>query len=240
MAFLWWRSWHGAPIDPKWSVIAARSGVKVGIVSAVAWALMDYASQHKDRGSVVGFDTETYAVYSGFDEAEIVAVIKAMTDRGIITDGHLTNWKKRQPLREDNSTARVTKYRELKRNETQCNAESGNATIDSVSVSVSESISLKETESNKPDPFDDIQKAIESRGILPTGNDTNYINELVNAGATPDDVLAGIDWKSSNNGGRAVVYVSQVVGPAKTAMAKRLQNGHGKPDKPHEWAKEWW
>jgi len=57
-AFQWWRSWHGAPTDHKWAVIAARSGVKVGIVSAVAWAMMDYASQHKERGTVDGFDIE--------------------------------------------------------------------------------------------------------------------------------------------------------------------------------------
>lgn len=90
----WWRSWHGAPTDHKWPVIAARSGVKVGIVSAIAWALLDYASQQEDRGSVVGFDPEEYAVYSGFSEDEIRAVIQAMTDKGIIVDGRLTNWEK--------------------------------------------------------------------------------------------------------------------------------------------------
>lgn len=118
----WWRSWHGAPTDHKWAVIANRAGVKVGIVSAVAWALLDYASQNDPRGSIEGFDTETYAVYSGFDEREIIAVIQAMTDKGVITNGRLTAWEKRQPQREDNSTPRVRKMREMKRNETQCNA----------------------------------------------------------------------------------------------------------------------
>jgi len=121
-AFQWWRSWHGAPTDHKWSVIAMRSGVKVGIVSAIAWALFDYASQHKERGTVDGFDTEMYAVYSGFDETEIVAVIKAMTDKGIIIDGMLTNWMKRQPQREDDSNERVRKWRDMKRKVTQGNA----------------------------------------------------------------------------------------------------------------------
>jgi hypothetical protein len=76
------------------------------------------------------------------------------------------------------------------------------------------------------DPYNIIQSAIFSRGIIPNPNDVNYINDLVKAGVTPEDVLAGIDWKASNNGGRAVVYVSSVVGPAKTAMAKRLQKDH--------------
>jgi hypothetical protein len=165
-AFLWWRSWHGAPMDPKWSVIAVRSGIKVGIVSAIAWALMDYASQHKDRGSVDGFDTETYAVYSGFDQAEIAAVIKAMTEKGIIVDGHMANWKKRQPEREDYSTPRVIKFRELKRTETQCNAETENETLDSVSVSLSLSESLSNSESKLHQDFNqsEIPEAVSQWG----------------------------------------------------------------------------
>lgn len=159
----WWRSWHGAPTDHKWAVIAARSGVKTGIVSAVAWALFDYASQNAERGSVAGFDPEEYAVYSGFDEGEIIAVIQAMTDKGIITDGGtLTNWKKRQPEREDYSTPRVTKYRELKRNVTQCNAETKIVTDDSVSVSVSVSESESVNLINNSEIFSKIYRAYEN------------------------------------------------------------------------------
>lgn len=144
----WWRSWHGAPMDNKWPVIAARSGVKVGIVSAVAWALFDYASQHKDRGSVDGFDTEVYSVYSGFPEVEVVAVIQAMTDKGIIVDGKLVNWEKRQPKREDDSKDRVAKFRAKSKDVTQCNAEKESVTLSSVSVSLSSSVSLDPINSN--------------------------------------------------------------------------------------------
>lgn len=123
MTISWWRSWHNAPTDHKWAVIASRANVKTGIVSAIAWALFDYASQHVDRGSIKDFDVETYAVYSGFDDQEINAVIKAMCDKGIITnDSKLSNWDKRQPKREDYSTERVSRFRTMKRNETQCNA----------------------------------------------------------------------------------------------------------------------
>ena len=38
---------------------------------------MDYASQEDERGSVAGFDAETYAVFSGFEESDIEAVITA-------------------------------------------------------------------------------------------------------------------------------------------------------------------
>lgn len=167
---LWWRSWHGAPIDHKWAVIAARAGVKVGIVSALAWALFDYASQQKERGSVVGFDTETYAVFSGFEESEIVAAINAMQDKGIILDGKLANWEKRQPKREDDSAERVRRHREMKRSVTQGNTNSATETIDSVSVSdslINLNNNVIKDESDKNFIVADVYKAYEKNiGIL--------------------------------------------------------------------------
>lgn len=128
----WFRSWHGAPTDNKWLVIAAKAKVKPGVVSAVAWALFDHASQADERGSVADFDTETYAVFSGFDECEVQAVITAMYAKGVIDeDGRLHAWDKRQPKREDDSAERVRKYRERRNGNggndsgddvTQCNA----------------------------------------------------------------------------------------------------------------------
>lgn len=118
MTEYWWRSWHGAPMDHKWSVIAARSGVKVGIVSAIAWALLDYASQHKERGTVEGFDVETYSVYSGFSEDEINAVIQAMTDKEVIRDGKFSNWDKRQP-KSEKEIQRATENRKKKQEREQ-------------------------------------------------------------------------------------------------------------------------
>ena len=56
MSIEWFRSWHGAPTDNKWLVIAKRAGVPAGMVSAVVWALFDYASQNENRGSVEDFD----------------------------------------------------------------------------------------------------------------------------------------------------------------------------------------
>lgn len=134
----WFRSWHGAPTDNKWLVIAAKAKVKPGIVSAVAWALFDYASQAEDRGSVKEFDTETYAVFSGFSENEVQAVVAAMCTKGIIgEDWRLAAWDKRQPKREDDSAERVRRHRknqrdgvttEQKYDVTQCNAEKRNVT----------------------------------------------------------------------------------------------------------------
>ncbi len=111
MSVDWFRSWHGAPTDLKWRVVAKRANVAPGVVSAIVWALFDYASQNEDRGCVIGFDFETYAEFSGFDEDQVRTVYAALEGKEIIIAGRLARWEKRQPKREDNSTQRVAKSR---------------------------------------------------------------------------------------------------------------------------------
>lgn len=124
MSIEWFRSWHGAPTDPKWILIAKRSETQPGIVSAILWALFDHASQNREhRGNVADFDVETYAAFSGFDEATIARVLECLEEKNVIEDGHLSAWEKRQPKREDNSTERVRQHRNaVKRDETHGNA----------------------------------------------------------------------------------------------------------------------
>lgn len=116
----WFRSWHGAPTDPKWLGIAKRAGVAPGIAVAVAWALMDRASQASERGSIEGHDAEGLAYFFGCEPEQVEAIVAAMTDKGMIVDGRFTAWEKRQPVREDDSSQRVKAFRERKK--TQGNA----------------------------------------------------------------------------------------------------------------------
>ena len=117
MAFEWFRSWHGAPTDSKFLLIAKRAQVAPGMVSAVYWALLDYASQNEPRGSADGFDTETYAEWAGWEEREVIAIIAALTNKGAIIDGRIAAWEKRQPKKEDPGAAdRMRKMRDAKRN----------------------------------------------------------------------------------------------------------------------------
>jgi hypothetical protein len=112
----WFRSWHGAPTDTKWLVIARRAKTIPANAAYVFWALEDYASQHADRGSVKGFDVEVCATYSGIEEDTISAILAALREKGIITDAdRLSAWEKRQPKREDDSTERVRLMRERER-----------------------------------------------------------------------------------------------------------------------------
>lgn len=132
----WFRSWHGAPTDPKWLSIAqrvneaavrhgaSRNPCNAGMVSALFWALMDHASQADDRGDVSTFDIETYAAFSGFDPGVLAGIIVELTAKSLIQNGRLVAWEKRQPKREDSSTERTREWREKnkKRNVTQCDA----------------------------------------------------------------------------------------------------------------------
>jgi hypothetical protein len=106
--FDWWRSWHGAPTDDKWLVIAKRAGVPAIIVPAIAWALLDHASQAPERGDVSTFDIEAYALKFGIDEKQISAVISAMEARTMIVSGRIAQWDKRQ---KNDSTERSRKSR---------------------------------------------------------------------------------------------------------------------------------
>lgn len=111
MSIDWFKSWHGAPTDNKWLVIAKRANVSPGIVSAIVWALLDCASQSGNRGSIETFDIETYSTYSGFSEEQIGAVINSLKDKELIENNVFSAWDRRQ----DNSTDRVRKHREMKR-----------------------------------------------------------------------------------------------------------------------------
>lgn len=112
----WWRSWHGAPTNNKWLVVARRAGVPPAIVSAIVWAMLDRASQSSPRGCVAGFDTEAYAMWAGLEEVQVLNVQRALIEKGLLDENHcFTNWAQHQPFRED-VTAIERKRRQRKKN----------------------------------------------------------------------------------------------------------------------------
>ena len=128
MSNQWFRSWHGAPTDPKWLGIARKAGVAPGIVAAVVWALLDRASQASPRGSIAGYDADGLACFMGCDPEHVEAIIALMHDKGILTDDAFTGWEKHQPKREDGAAERAAAWRERKR--TQENASDQKQTLD--------------------------------------------------------------------------------------------------------------
>lgn len=110
----WWKCWHGAPMDPKWLVVARQAHTTPSLVVAVWWALLDHASQAVPRGTVGRFDADVAAAFLGHEPEEIRAVLDVLTARGLIAatpDGGLVvaKWAERQ---RDTSTERVRAWRE--------------------------------------------------------------------------------------------------------------------------------
>jgi hypothetical protein len=119
----WFRSYHGAPTDAKYLMLAKRAGVAAHEVAFVWWAFLDYASQNEPRGSIKGFDPEALACFSGLDESKIRAIEGVCREKGMIDqDDMLSAWQRRQPKREDDSSGRVRAFRERQKGETQGNA----------------------------------------------------------------------------------------------------------------------
>jgi hypothetical protein len=148
----WFRSWHGAPTDPKWLGIAKRAGVAPGLVVAVAWALMDRASQAKERGSIEGYDAEGLACFFGCEASQVDAIVQAMTDKDMLIGHRFAAWEERQPLREDDSRSRVTAYRERQRNAakrtvTRCNAPDTDTETDTETSSLRSDVAREGTTS---------------------------------------------------------------------------------------------
>ena len=110
------------PTDPKWRVVARKSGQRIGDVIAVFnFLLVSGSANASERGRTHGFDPEDVAAALDLETADVEAILAAM--QGKVLDGdRLTGWDKRQPKREDNSALRAKQWRD-ERKRTQANAE---------------------------------------------------------------------------------------------------------------------
>lgn len=118
----WVRLWHDMPTDPKWRVIARKSGATISEVIAVFNFVMVNASANaSERGRTHNLFAEDIAAALDADEAMIDGILAAMKGKVICPDGSLLGWQKRQPKREDSSAERAKKWRE-ERKRTQENA----------------------------------------------------------------------------------------------------------------------
>ena len=125
----WFRWYHGAISDPKWPLIARKSGQNIGTVVSIWAAILEHASQDEDRGSVDGFDPEAIDALYGYEDGTCKSVMDAMEDKALIAEGCISSWRKRQPKREreDNSTERVRRHREAKKAATETENANNNA-----------------------------------------------------------------------------------------------------------------
>lgn len=179
----WFRSWHGAPTDPKWRVVARIANADLSQVISTVWTLLDHASQCADRGSIAGCDLDVIAESVGIPTETGERILLALETKNVIVDGRFAAWESRQPKREDDSTARVARHRETHGNAVKRNVTHGNNTE-------TESETETETESEK-------SKRVPSQSCSPqAANET--ATKPKRAPKSPDgELLAAFDefWK---------------------------------------------
>lgn len=127
----WFRWFEGTATDPKFHLLARKSGQPVAFVLAVWAILLERASAAKPRGGIAGFDCESADAVMGMPDGAACAIVAAMQAKGLIDGERICKWEERQPVREryegNPSTDRVQRFRERQRNaidgdETPCNA----------------------------------------------------------------------------------------------------------------------
>lgn len=128
----WFRWWHGTVTDPKFQWVARKSSQSVGSVLAV-WAVVletgstaTQGNANATRGNVASLQCNDWDVALGLEDGSVESIFKAMEQKGLIKDGMIVAWEKRQPKREDggdpntgalSSTERSRLYREKKKRE---------------------------------------------------------------------------------------------------------------------------
>ena len=86
----------GATTDPKFAVVAKRSGQNMASVIAVWAMLLERAGQADERGRIDGFDCEGADTVLGLEDGAACSIMQAMQAKGLIDGGCITNWDKRQ------------------------------------------------------------------------------------------------------------------------------------------------
>lgn len=148
----WVRLWHDMPTDPKWRVIARKSGRSVSeVIAAFTFMMVNASANATERGRTNNLHAEDVAAALDLEEEDVSAIFAAMEGK-VCADGLLLGWEKRQPKREDNSAERAKKWRESKKAEgarTQPNATERPETDTETDITVD-----KSTEPAAPAPTD--------------------------------------------------------------------------------------
>jgi len=213
---MWFRSWHGAPTDPKWLGIARKAGVAPGIVSALVWALLDRASQATERGSIAGYDADGLGCFMGCEAEQVEAVIALMHEKGVLADNAFTGWEKHQPKREDPSTDRVKEYRERKKtqcnaDETQCNAKKPPETLDTDTDTDTECVKEAHTREEKPSQEKVVQSLLDNHAADLSDWEQKFLIDVKWKACltkTQLETLAGIKSKMAGKSGPPPVLLS--------------------------------
>jgi hypothetical protein len=108
----WVRLYHETPTDPKWRVIAKKTGQRIGDVLAVwIFILTNASSNATERGRTHNLAPEDIAAALDLETSDVDAIIAAMEGK-TIAQGRLLGWEKRNPIKEDGSAERAKRWRQ--------------------------------------------------------------------------------------------------------------------------------
>ena len=157
----WFRWHHGSVNDPKFRLVAARSGASVAEVIAVWACLLEAASMAEKRGAAGIPDFEATDCALGFHAGKAESIFKAMVAREIISHaGDVSAWEKRQPQREREDRSAADRKR-LQR---------GRASADEVTPS--------HTDENHVTPCHTTSHQKTPRGEERRGEENNYLERV--------------------------------------------------------------
>jgi len=159
----WFRWWHGSLTDPKFRWVARKSGQRFTTVITLWVALLEHASTvtHGDadvtqgdnavtRGDVSGFDCDSHDVLFDEDDGACRSIYCAMEAKGLIVDGRIARWGKRQPKREDSSAERTRGYRQRQKAQADGDANDNSVTDGDASVTQGDAPDKSRGEESKP------------------------------------------------------------------------------------------
>lgn len=172
----WLRWFEGSTTDPKFAVVARRTGYPVAFVIAVWAQLLERASASKERGCIDGYDCEGADVSLGLPDGAACAIVQGLKDKGLIDEYRVCKWEQRQVKRErepeppGSSTGRVREHRAKKDKETDENGQKRDET-----------------------PCNDMKRTVTARNNLEERREEEKEENTYSASAAPDAARADDD-----------------------------------------------
>lgn len=200
----WVRLWQDMPTDPKWRLIAKKSGQPISAVIAVFNVLMLQAGERtmaqadaRDRGTVKGGDDDVIGATLDLEGDAVAAIRAAM--QGLVLEGDaLRGWANRQPQRSDLSTDRVRACRERKR------AAAGKVKRVKQSETVTQRYETPDTDTETETEEKKVERAREKNSpadAAPAGPiNPDTIRAMRAQGIEPDYSEAEARWSPANDG----------------------------------------
>jgi len=121
----WFRWHHGSVTDPKFQLVARKSKQALASVIAVWAFVLEQASTSEERGTFGSIDGEAIDCLLGLEDGATAAILAAMGERGLVEDGSVSAWEKRQPKRErtDNTNTERSRAYRAKQHQAEQNSE---------------------------------------------------------------------------------------------------------------------